>query len=90
MLLSIRILALAGKWAHLRLGDRSQLARRRGLATDSTNSDVDGLADSPAGSVPVPDFLRDDLNDRNTRVVLVALVNSIAEVTEPGCRAMEP
>ena len=68
----------------LSLGDSTQLARSGDLASRCTCDDIGRFGDHAARGEPVADFLRDDLDDGDPRIVLVAFVDAVAQVAKPG------
>lgn len=76
-----------GEVAHLIFCDSHQISGSCGPACGSAGSDVDSLADGARGGLPVANRVRYDLDGGNTRVVLVAFVYAVAEVTKPRRRA---
>ena len=70
-------------YTHLVLRNRPQLARRSGLPRHRADRNVDHLPNLGARRIPITNLVRYDLNNSHTRVVVVALVDAVAEVTEP-------
>lgn len=62
--------------------DSPELARRMTPARESTGCRSDGTRHSVLRRQPVPDFLRDNLDNSDTGVVLVSLVDPVTEISE--------
>lgn len=60
------------------------------MSSDGANSNVHSLADLAPRSDPVPDLVRNNLDDGHPRIVLVALVYAVPEVAKPRRRAENP
>ena len=73
-------------YTHLILADRPQFARCGSSATNSADCDFDRAPDTPAGRDPVPNLVRDNLDDGHPGVVLVAFVHAVSQVTKPRGR----
>ena len=68
---------------------RAEFSWSSDLASHGTRNDISRLRHRVLRRGPEADFVRNDLNDSNTRVVLVTLVDPVSEVTEPGSRARQ-
>ena len=66
--------------------DCSQLAWGSSLARHGTDSNFYGTANRSFGWIPISDFIGNDLDYWNSRVIGIAFVNAVFQVPEPcGC-----
>ena len=72
---------------HLLFRYGPEFSGRGGLTGDSANGNLDSLANLAPSGNPIADLSRNDFDDGNTRVILVALVNAVSQVAKPGCGA---
>lgn len=66
------------------MSDIPQFSRSSSLAGYSSDSNIYCSANLGARRDPVPYRIGDHFDESHSRVIVVALVNPIAEVTEPG------
>ena len=65
------------------LRDCSQLAWSSNLARHGTDSNFYGTANLSFGRVPISDFIGNDLDYWDSRVIGITFVNAVFQVTEP-------
>lgn len=80
---SLSVCVQALRQLNLILADGPQLAGCRRVACDRTERNLRILRYGARSCNPIPNLVRNDLDDANPGVILVTLVHAVFEVTEP-------